>query len=96
MRAIVGLCILKIHLPESQSLKDKRSVIKSMLKRLHNQFNVSASEVDQHDRWQLAEVAITVVSNETRHVETILQKCVDYIEENYLQVIVTDRTFEIF
>ncbi|MGZ3583013.1 MAG: DUF503 family protein, partial [Ktedonobacterales bacterium] len=34
----VGACRITLHLPASQSLKDKRQVVRSLLARLRNQF----------------------------------------------------------
>ena len=50
----VGLCRVQLHLPENHSLKGKRQVIKSLIARIQNRFNVSVAEIDEHDRWQMA------------------------------------------
>lgn len=93
--AIVGLCTLELHLPGVLSLKEKRSILKSMLVRLHNQFNISAAEVDHHDVWQSALIAFAVVSNTTTHNHQVLSKAVMWIEENFPDVLVTDQQTEI-
>ncbi|MDP3793591.1 MAG: DUF503 domain-containing protein, partial [Candidatus Uhrbacteria bacterium] len=45
----VGLCRVWLRLPQNHSLKDKRQVVKSLIARLHNKFNVAVAEVDDHD-----------------------------------------------
>ncbi|MEJ7810969.1 MAG: DUF503 domain-containing protein [Gemmatimonadaceae bacterium] len=62
----------ELHLAGAASLKDKRSVIKSMKDRLHNEFNVSVAETGHHDAWQRAEVTACVVSAERRHAESVV------------------------
>jgi len=96
MSAIIGLYTLEMHIPESRSLKDKRAVLKSATKRLHNTYNVSVAEIDHHDKWQSAVIAITVVSNRRRHTERVLQQCIDFLEKHYPQLLITQQTLEIF
>jgi uncharacterized protein YlxP (DUF503 family) len=46
---VVGVCTLRLLIAGSQSLKDKRQVLKSILDRTRERFNVSAAEVDELD-----------------------------------------------
>ena len=55
---IVGTLLLELRLPENRSLKGKRQVVKSLLARLHNRYNVAAAEVDNNDRWQVATIGV--------------------------------------
>jgi uncharacterized protein YlxP (DUF503 family) len=50
----VGVCKIRLHLPENTSLKEKRRVLKSITTQLKNRFNISVAEVDDHDLWQKA------------------------------------------
>ncbi len=93
--AIVGLCTLELELPELTSLKDKRSILKSLLHRLHNQFNVSAVEVDMNDSLNAAVIAFAVVSNNTAHANTMLSNVLKWIENQFHDVVVVDQQFEI-
>ena len=78
----VGLCTLELYIPEADSLKDKRSVLKSMLEGMRNKFNVSAAEVEHNDIWRRATVAITCVSNSQSFADQVLNKAVDWVESN--------------
>lgn len=69
----VGLLTLELHIPEAQSLKDKRQVLRSLKDRLRGQFNVAVAELDHHDVWQRSVVGIVTLSNEDSHVEESLQ-----------------------
>jgi len=73
---------VQLHLPESQSLKDKRQVVKSLKERVRNRFNVSIAEVDYHDLWQRCAIAIAVVSTTRAHADEILSAAVDFIERD--------------
>lgn len=77
---IVGACRVELFLPESHSLKEKRHVIKSIVARVHNQFNVSAAEVEEQDLWQRAVLGIAVVTNDTHHANEVLSNIVNFVE----------------
>jgi len=71
---IVGVIVWELHLPASQSLKDKRAVLKSLKDRLHQRFNVSVGETAHQDLWQRAEITAAVVSTDRRHAESVLRE----------------------
>lgn len=71
---------VQLHLPESQSLKDKRQVVKSLKERVRNRFNVSIAEVDYIDLWQRCAIGIAVVSTTRAHAEETLSTAVQFIE----------------
>ena len=95
MNSKLALCTLNLHLPESHSLKDKRSTIKSITKRLHNTFNLSVAEVDKLDKWQLAVIAMVIVSNDFKHSERVVRQAITYIEEHYPHVQILDEDIEL-
>ena len=76
---IVGACRVVLHLPEVHSLKEKRHVVKSIIARVHNQFNVSAAEVEDQDLWQRAVIGVVVATNDTQHANEVLSKVVSFI-----------------
>ena len=49
---VIGTCTIELHIPGNGSLKGKRRVIKSIIARVHSEFNVSIAEVDNQDLWQ--------------------------------------------
>ena len=71
---VVGLLRLDVHVPGAQSLKDKRSVLKSLKDRLHHRFNVSVAETAHQELWQRAELTASVVSTDRRHAESVLRE----------------------
>jgi uncharacterized protein len=62
-----GLMTVQMHLHGLNSLKDKRSIVKSLIERLRGRFNVSVAEVGQNDSRSGAVIGIAVVSNEKTH-----------------------------
>jgi uncharacterized protein YlxP (DUF503 family) len=90
----VAVCRLTFRLPENQSLKGKRQVIKSIQQRLHNRFNVSVAEVDHNDAWQLAAIAICCVANEASHAGEVVANAVTYVEELRLDIEVLEEETE--
>jgi uncharacterized protein YlxP (DUF503 family) len=92
---VVGVLQLWLSLPASESLKAKRQVVRSVLARARNQFNVASAEVDSLDQPQLATLGFSCVSNDGRHAEQILQKVLAFVENTRLEAEVTDYSLEI-
>ncbi len=91
---IVGSCLIELEIPGAQSLKDKRSVVKSMLARVQNHFKISAAEVGDLDHWRSAQIGLAVVSNSAPHASEVLQKAVRYLEEGHWDAEITDVQYE--
>lgn len=79
---VIAVRSWQLHLPGAHSLKDKRSVIKSLKDRLHNEFNVSVAETGKHDAWQTAELTACLVSADRRHAESVMEKVDRFVESN--------------
>jgi len=92
---IIGVCTIELHLPGNGSLKGKRRVLKSIIARVHHEFNVSIAEVDQQDAWQSAVLGVVCVSNGNDYVHGLLTKVVQWIEHNRPDVQVVDFKIEI-
>jgi uncharacterized protein YlxP (DUF503 family) len=76
----IGVLTLELHIHGAASLKDKRAVINSVLERIRNRFNVSAAQLDNHDRWQRATLAVAVVSNDRAAANAVLNHVRDLVE----------------
>ncbi|HKF38265.1 MAG TPA: DUF503 domain-containing protein [Ktedonobacteraceae bacterium] len=86
---IVGVSQITLHLPGCHSLKEKRQVIKSVIARVRQQFEVAIAEVDEQDRWQIAKLGVSCVSNSSQHTDEILGRVLRYIEETRPDIEVT-------
>src|SRR5262245_20586864 len=80
--ARVALGLVELHLPDVESLKDKRHVLKGLKERVRARFEVSVAEVDNQDLWQRATLALAYVSADARHANEVIAKAMDFIEDN--------------
>jgi len=64
------------------SLKDKRKIVKSLIERLKNRFNISVSEVDHNDSKTSALIGIALVSNETHFINQQMDKIIDFMRRD--------------
>jgi uncharacterized protein YlxP (DUF503 family) len=92
---VVGTMKISFHIHDNRSLKGKRKIVKSLVDRVKNKFNVAIAEIGSNDKWQKAEIGISAVGNESRHVDASLNKIAQFIESLYLAEIV-DLETEIF
>lgn len=70
----VGLGRYDLRLPACGSLKDKRSVVRSLVAVLRKKFNASIAEVDHRELTQRAALAVSVVADTGYHVKRILHQ----------------------
>ena len=80
--ARVALGLVELHLPDVESLKDKRHVLKGLKEKVRARFQVAVAEVDHQDVWQRATLAVAYVSADARHANTVVSKAMDFIEDN--------------
>lgn len=93
---VVGVCTLELDIPASQSLKDKRRVVKSLIARVRQSFNISIAEVDSLDSWQHATIGIVCVSADAEYAHGLLEKVIDNIERSRLDAVIADYTIEMW
>ncbi|KAA3616047.1 MAG: DUF503 domain-containing protein [Calditrichaeota bacterium] len=79
---LVAICQIEMLIIDSHSLKDKRSVVKSLKERIRQKFNVSIAEVAENDHHSLALLGVAIVSNNKRHLEQIFTKILTFIEQD--------------
>ena len=77
---IVGICSIKLMLYESNSLKDKRHIIKSVMGRIQSRFNVSIAEVGLNDSWKTSIIGFACVTNDTGHANKTISKILKFID----------------
>ena len=81
---VVGLLQLEVHLPRAQSLKDKRSVLKSLRDQLRGKFNVAVAELDANEKWQRATVGISTLGEDRAYVEGLLRQVTEWMRMTHL------------
>ncbi len=77
---LVGMLKVRVHLHMPQSLKQKRSEVKRILARIKKKHPVAYAEVGALDKWQIAELGFSVVSNDRNIIEGILDRVSEEIE----------------
>ncbi|MEW5761705.1 MAG: DUF503 domain-containing protein [Bacillota bacterium] len=76
----VGVLTVDLFLPGAASLKDRRRVLRGLLDRLRNRYNVASAEVGGNGSWKAVTVGIVTISNSAGHVERLLARVLQYIE----------------
>jgi uncharacterized protein YlxP (DUF503 family) len=71
---MMHVCALtvELHIPDSASLKAKRTVVKHLVETVRVRFGVAAAEVGYHEQWQRSELGFAAVASTTAHVEELL------------------------
>ena len=78
----IGTLTVVLYLHAAESLKDKRQVVKSLIETTRHKFNISIAEVDDLDKWRRATIGVAFVSNDKAHVNRVLDKVVNTLENN--------------
>jgi hypothetical protein len=92
---VVGAARVELHVHGSQSLKEKRGVVRSITQRLRNRFNVSVAEVGGQDTWQRAVLGLAVAANGAPAARRRLEEAIDFIAELHLAEVL-DQEVEIW
>lgn len=87
---IIGSMLLKLIINNSNSLKEKRMIIKSITSKSSSKYNFSVAEVDDQDIWNLSTIGFAMVSNEKTIIERSFQKLINDID-NLCEVEIIQR-----
>lgn len=77
---VIGSQRVRLLIPMSNSLKDKRSVLSKTIHRLRTHYNCAVAEVDDHDIWRSAILAIVTVAANRAQVDSLLAKIMRDLE----------------
>ena len=77
--AVVGLLSVELYVPDAQSLKDKRMVLRRVKDRL-KKFNISVAETEHQELWQRAALAVVTVRTTPAAVDEALTAVVNEIK----------------
>jgi len=79
---IVGLLTVELQVTDAATLKEKRQVVKSLVDRISDRFNVSIAEVGHLGNCRRALLAAAAVGNETAHVSRVTDAVLRFIESD--------------
>lgn len=88
---IVGTCRITLMLHGVSSLKEKRGIIKKIVEKARNRFNMSVSETNYNDIWQKSEIGLAVIGNDSSFINSQLDKAVNFVESmNVAEIVDTE------
>jgi len=77
---LVGTVLFELDIPSSYSLKDKRRVLNSLKSKLKSKFNVSVAEVGEKDLWNRGYIAVAVVGDDSKFIDSQLQEVIKFTD----------------
>lgn len=94
MSSRVGLLTVDLCVTDAMTLKDKRQVIRSILDRTRNRFNVAVAETDRNETRRRAQLAFASVSNDGKHIEQVMARVLAAVERDR-RIVVEDSSIEV-
>ena len=78
------ILVMKVDLRAAyvHSLKEKRMIVKSIIGKLQNKFNVSIREVENQDLYQRISIGIVKLELNSKDSDQSKDKILNFIEEN--------------
>lgn len=81
---VIGYGIIQLRIPESGSLKEKRSILNKIIKRSQNEFNVSIAEIDDLDNHKLAKIGFAFVGNDSRYINGKVDHLLKFVDHLHI------------
>lgn len=81
---VVGTARVNLQLHGIASLKDKRSIVRKIVHRVRNEFDISSAETDHLDSHRQAEIGLAVVTNDARLADSLMRRAVNFIVDTHL------------
>ncbi|HMO57742.1 MAG TPA: DUF503 domain-containing protein [Roseiflexaceae bacterium] len=93
---VVASCLITLYLPGVHSLKEKRSIVKSLIGRIRSRFNVSIAEVAAQDLHARAVIGVACVSGSAEYARGQLDALVRWIETERPDLTLLDADIELY
>ena len=90
-----GMLSLHLIFHSSKSLKEKRSLLKPLLHRIHKEFNVSVAEMDLIDKWTESIIAISLISNNCNHTQSELNSIITFMQKHFRNIEILENHIEL-
>lgn len=91
MAGYVGILSVELHFPEGASLKGKRKHVRSAKEQLRRRFGAAVAEVDHHELWQRAGLAVSCVARGHSELEELLAAAERYLAAQEYELIRAER-----
>ena len=90
-----GTCKIELYLPMNQDLKGKRRIVKSLSGQIRSRFNVSVSEIENNELWQIATIGIAIISNKIIILNRTFDQIFSFIESSNHDLNIISHDIEI-
>jgi len=90
-----GTCKIELYLPMNQDLKGKRRIVKSLSDQIRSRFNVSVSEIENNELWQIATIGIAIISNKIIILNRTFDQIFSFIESSNHDLNIISHDIEI-
>ena len=88
---IVAAARLTLIIPENDSLKGKRKVVRSLIEKARHKFDAAMAEVGDNNLWRKAQVGVALVGNDPQLLEARIQQIMKFIENQYVVEIIDSQ-----
>lgn len=88
---VIGSGVIELWIADSHSLKDKRAVLRSIIKRAQNEFNVSIAEVGDNDQWRRAKIGFAMIGNDQRYINGKIDHLLNFIEQMQIAEVIHSK-----
>lgn len=78
----IAVVTLRLHAPWVHSLKEKRMVVKSLLAKIRNKFQVSAAEVEDQDIHQSIVIGVAAIVPHKAQADSMMEEIAGFVEQN--------------
>ena len=78
----IATIIFRLRAPWVHSLKEKRMIVKSLVAKLRNRYNVSASEIDEQDTHQIIVIGVAAIVPHNAYADSLMEDISQFVEEN--------------
>ena len=91
---VYAVMVLDMKLSGCRSLKEKRSILKPLIYKLHKEYNVSAAEVDKNDIWNETIIACALISNQKQAAESNLARIPDFLFKYFNEIEILSHSIQ--
>lgn len=87
----IAVLKIKLRAPWVHSLKEKRMVVKSLLAKIRNKFQVSAAEVEDQDVHQSLVLGVAAIVPHSAQADSMMDEIMNFVEQNTEAEIVAEE-----
>lgn len=78
----IAAMTFRLHAPWVHSLKEKRMIVKSLVAKLQNRFQVSAAEIDEQDSHQIIVIGVAAIVPHNAMADSLMDEISSFVEDN--------------